>query len=165
MATMKNKNRWICLFILPQVLFAVLAYATQGATLITILNTVVFASAAGVCLAYSPAVWDAMTAARSMDRSDWLCMGVFVSWFSIVVARSWSIIWRVLGRPPWLLDSDLISYSLYMAIWAAIFHLAAPGGIDDRVPPQRWINIGIAVSIFLLVAIGSAYYFEAFGLD
>jgi hypothetical protein len=165
MGRMSKKVKLIWLFAVPQIVFAGIAFLTDAAFLITVLSATLFAAAVGVCFAYAPAVYDAMTAERELDRADWLSMGVFVGFFAIVLLRSWSILWRFLGKPEWLLNSDFVSYSLYMSLWAAIFHLAAPGAISDRVPARRWINIGIAVTIFILVAIASGYYFEAFALD
>lgn len=162
MAPMRKKVRLIWLFAVPQLLFVALNYATDGGALITVLSVTLFAAAVGVCFAYAPAVYDALVADRDLDRADWLSMGVFVSWAAIVLIRAWSIFWRFLGKPDALVNSDIIAYSLYMSLWAAVFHLAAPGAISDRVPARRWINIGIAVTVFLLFAIASGYYFEAF---
>ena len=158
----KKAGRVIGLCLVPQLLFLVMNYVTDGGALITVLRMTLFAAAFGVCIAYLPAVIDAFTADRDLDRADWLCMGVFVSWAAVIVISAWSVLWRVLGKPTWLLDSDVIAYSLYMSLWAAAFHLAAPGSVKDRVPPRRWINIGIAVTVVMLCAIFSAYYFNAF---
>lgn len=165
MARIVKKGRLLGLFIVPQLIFVGIAASTEASTLITVLSITVFASAVGVCLAYSPSVYDVLVADRDLDRADYMAIGVFMSWFSIVVLRVWSIWWRYLGKPDWLTNSDVVSYSLYMAIWAAIFHLAAPGAVSDRVPPRRWINIGIGVTIALLTAILGAYYFEALAID
>jgi hypothetical protein len=31
------------------------------------------------------------------------------------VNRAWSISWRYLGRPDWLLESDIVSYALWLS--------------------------------------------------
>lgn len=158
-------SRFFWLFIVPNIIFAVIALATNASSLILILNSALFAVAIGVCLAYGPPVGNILLSGRPFDRADWLGLGIFCSWFSIVVIRAWSISWRYLGKPEWLLESDIVTYALYLQLCAAVFHLAAPGAIGDRVPPRRWINIGIAVAVLIFAALGFGYMFDALAFD
>lgn len=157
--------RFFWLFIVPNIIFAVIAILTNASVLITVFNAALFAIAIGVCLAYGPPVAAILLSQRTMDRADWLGVSIFCSWFSIVVIRGWSIAWRWLGKPEWLLESDIVTYALYMQLCAAIFHLAAPGALGDRVPPRRWINIGIGVAVLIFAPLGLGYFFNAFAFD
>lgn len=47
---------------------------------------------------------------------------------------------------------------------AAIFHLAAPGALGERVTPRRWINIGISVAVLIFAALALGYFFDALAL-
>lgn len=154
-------RRFFWLFIVPNLVFAVVALLTNATAMISILNLALLAGAIGVCLAYGPSVLNTLTTGRAMDRADWLGVGIFCSWFSIVVIRAWSIVWRYLGKPEWLLESDIVSYALYLQLCAVVFHLAAPGAIGDRVPARRWINIGIFVAALIFVALVLGYMFDA----
>jgi hypothetical protein len=159
------KSRFFWLFIAPNILFGGIALATSATALISVLNAALFAVAIGVCMAYGPPVLDTLWSGRPMDRADWLGIGIFCSWFSIVVIRAWSIAWRYLGKPEWLLESDLVSYALYLQLCAAVFHLAAPGAIGNRVPTRRWINIGTAVAVLIFAALVLGYMFDALAVD
>ncbi|MDB5177500.1 MAG: hypothetical protein JWN75_1168 [Candidatus Saccharibacteria bacterium] len=158
-------TRLLYMFVLPNVLFAIVALATSASTLITVLNAALFAIAVGVCLAYGPPVVRILMTEDQMDTADWLGVGIFCSWASIVFIRAWSIVWRSMGKPEWLLESDIVTYALYLQLCAAIFHLAAPGGINSRVPTRRWIDIGITVSVTIFVVLGVGYFFKAFDLE
>jgi hypothetical protein len=74
-----------------------------------------------------------------------------------VVNRTWSISWRYLGGPDWLLESDIVSYALWLSACAAVFHLAAPGAIGEMVPPRRWINLGILVAVLMFMSLLLGY--------
>ena len=39
----------------------------------------------------------------------------------------------------------------------ALFHLLAPGALDEQVPPKRWFKIGAWVGIGVLLAITLTY--------
>lgn len=163
MAALKSRFFW--LFIVPNIVFAVIALSTNASTLISVFNAALFAVAIGVCLAYGPPVFDSVLGSRYLDRADWLGLGIFCSWFSIVVMRGWSIVWRAVGKPEWLLESDIVTYALYLQLFAAVFHLAAPGALGDRVPPRHWINIGIVVAVLIFTALGLGYFFDALAID
>ncbi len=105
------------------------------------------AMAIGVYIASWPSIAETLTSARPLDRADWLGLGIFCAWVGTFVNRFWSIVWYYLGQPEWLLESDTLGYALWLRMCAAVFHLAAPGAIDEQVPPRRWINIGILVSM------------------
>jgi hypothetical protein len=69
-----------------------------------------------------------------------------------------------MGWPDWLIESDIISYALWLSACAAIFHLAAPGAIGEMVP-RRWINIGILVAVLMFLSMLLGYAFDALALD
>jgi len=148
-----NKKRFTWLFILPNVLFALIAYFTDAAPLVVMLNFALVALWAGVCVAYLPPVLQIIVDLRPLDRADVLALGIFFSALSTVVIRTWSIVWRLLGQPRWLLETDIVSYALYTSVIAAVCHLAAPGGVNDRVPQRRWVNIGAWVAMLLFAGL------------
>jgi hypothetical protein len=112
MAFLKSRLFW--LFILPNIVFGIIAYLTPATGFIPVLNAALVALAIGVCLAYGPPVIAVLVGKRKMDRADWLGIGIFRSWSAVVVNRMWSIVWRYMGRPDWLLESDIVSYALWL---------------------------------------------------
>lgn len=156
--------RLFWLFIVPNIIFGIIALLTPATAFITVLNAALVALSIGVCLAYGPPVAAVLIGTRRMDRADWLGIGIFCSWFAVVVNRTWSIVWRYMGRPDWLLESDIVSYALWLSACAAVFHLAAPGAIGELVPPRRWINIGILVALLMFLSLLLGYVFDALAL-
>ena len=158
-------SRFFWLFIVPNAAFCLIATLTSTTAFISVLNSALVAMAIGVCIAYWPSIAAVLMGTRPLDRADWLGLGIFCAWFGTFVNRSWSIVWRYLGRPEWLLESDIVSYALWLGMCAAVFHLAAPGAIDEQVPPRRWINIGILVAVLMFLPLLLGYAFDALALD
>lgn len=147
-----NARLW-ALFVLPNAVFLLIAYATDASWLINILNSVVLALAAGVCVAYAPGIYGILFTKEPAARHDWLVLGIFIAWMSMIEMRAWSIAWRWLGKPWQLVDSDFTSYGLFSLVIAAVMHLAAPGGVGNRVPTVRWIKIGVWIAVAVFIAI------------
>ncbi len=61
--------------------------------------------------------------------------------------------WRAMGQPEWLANTDFTSYMLFVIGAGALFHLLAPGALDEDVPPKRWIKIGAWIGAGVLLAI------------
>jgi len=155
------KTRFVWLFVVPNVVFASVALLTNATDLIVVLNFALVALWVGVCVAYLPPVIIILMDDRPLDRADILALGIFCGGFSIVIIRTWSMIWRIMGKPEWLLESDIVSYALFTSVIAAVLHLAAPGGLNDRVPPRRWISIGISVAILVFAGLVLAFMMQA----
>lgn len=150
---------WVC-FVLPQIAFAVLALVTDATTLIPVLNMAMVALACGVCLAFAPAALRFFAGRGWMDQGDALSLGIFTTWFASALNGIWSITWRYLGKPEWLADTDLVSYFRYMLVCGAVLHLVAPGAIADRIPPAKWVRIGIRVAVVLFAAFLVVWWFD-----
>ena len=150
-----GRRFWIY-FVLPQVVFGVLAVLTDASDLIPILSVALVALSFGVCVAFLPAALTFFSGTGAMDRADALSIGIFATWFGSALSGSWGVAWRYAGEPLWLANNDFVSYFRYMAVCGAILHLAAPGAITDRIPPSRWVKIGaiVAVSIFGTFLVG-----------
>lgn len=145
------------LFIAPNIAFLAVALATEAFELISVLNIVVVALATNVCVAFAPNVVDAIFSKRAADKADYISIGIFSAWFSIILGACLSLVYRYLGEPRWLVDTDFTSYRNFMLACAAVFHLAAPGSIKDRVPPIRWVRIGSIVAAAVFVALVALY--------
>lgn len=155
-------RRVLTLFIVPNLLYALVALSTDAQLLITLLNGALLALAVGVCVAYYPVVWLVLKDEAENDTADWLGLGVFCSWAAIVYARIFSMIWRAWGGDgDWMLNSDLVTYQLFLSISAAVFHLGAPGAIGNRrVPTVRWVKTGIYAAAGAFGALVVGYTFD-----
>ena len=123
------------------VAWAGLALATDAPGLIAVLNGLLFAVGCGVCVAFFATMWEAMRAAR--PRADQILVaGIWWSWLAVVEQRVWSMVWRGLGTPLWLANSDLTTHFVSLALLAGLMHLAGPEAIDGRVPARHWVRIG-----------------------
>jgi hypothetical protein len=140
-------------FILPNLLFAAVAMSTDAGWLIGILNSLLISLAAGVCCAYGPAAIRILFTHDPIEDSDCLSLGIFISWGAIIELRAWSVVWRWMGMPAALTNTDFITYGLFMSATAAVLHLGAPGGVNGRIPTTRWIKIGILVAAVVLLTI------------
>lgn len=130
------------------------ALATDAAGLIEVLNGLLLAVACGVCIAFFTNMWEALRAER--PRSDQILVaGIWWSWLAIVEQRVWSMVWRGLGTPLWLANSDLTTHFVSVALLAGLMHLAGPEAIDGRVPARQWVRIGaiVAAGIALVVVL------------
>ncbi len=134
------------------VLWGLPALFVPAPTLIIVLNCLVFAIACGVITAYLPSVYRACTTERP-NQGDILVVGIWLAWISLIEARVWSIAWRALNRPEWLVDTDITTHIIAMALLAGVMHLAGPEAIEGRVPTKQWIRIGVLVASGALVAI------------
>lgn len=157
--------RLLLLFVVPNVIILALMILTPNVRLIGIFNALNLALSTWVVVAFSPVVFDVLLTNRHIDRADYLGMGIFLGWSSIIVLRTYSIVWRWLDQPLWLTDSDILNYGLFLQTCAAVLHLAAPDAIENRVPPRRWIKIGAVAGAVVLICLLMGYFFDAFALD
>ncbi len=131
------------------------ALVTDATPLIEVLNGLLLAVACGVCVAFFPTMWEALRARR--PRADQILVaGIWWSWLAVVEQRVWSIAWRGLGTPMWLVNSDVTTHFVSVALLAGLMHLAGPEAIDGRVPARQWVRIGVIASGGIAVVLGLA---------
>jgi hypothetical protein len=150
--TSRPAVRLLILFVLPNVFFLTLIAMIEADDLIKFANMLVVSLAAGVCIAYFPAVQDILVKrpGQKIDRTDLLALGIFCGWFSLVVRSLWAIYWRQIERPE-LADHPLVAYCIFLTAAGAVFHMLAPGTVASHVPTERWLALGAwgALGIFL----------------
>ena len=156
--------RFVALFLLPNLIFGTVAFNIGAEQLIRIFNSALLALSIGVCVAYHRPVLDILFDDQEMERSDWLALGIFMSWLGNTVLRMNSIAWRAMGRPDWFDNTHIGSYGLFMVLCAASFHLAAPGAIGTkRVPTERWVRIGALIALGVFASILAGYLLDWLG--
>lgn len=145
------------LVVAPLVAFGLMAYATEDRAFILALNIVQAAAASAVVVAFLPEIGRIIFGREPMRRDAWLVYGVWVSWCDVLYRTIESLVWRILGQPSWIINSDFTSAYLWFGIIAAISHIIRPGGLNDRVPAREWIRVGVIIGSAVLVALGVIY--------
>lgn len=158
-------RRVLLLFLLPHAIFAGLALPTAAPWLIAILNGSSLALSMGVCVAFLPAMFGIFFKPGALDRGDYLSFGIWLTWFAVIMQAIWSMIWRWRGMPLWMADTDFTSYFLFMRVCGAVFHLAAPGAIDNHIPPRRWIMIGILIALAVIAVMLAGWMLDVVAVD
>lgn len=148
------RHRLIWLLVAPLSAFLFVAAVTKAPGLIVFINAALFSASAGICCAYAYPTYLAFFGPRTyLDRADLLSIGIFFSWAAVFMTRGWSIAWRYLGKPDWLLESDILSFALATQLYAAGFHLAAPNVVRGEIPKPRWVRVGIFVAVVIFTAL------------
>ena len=153
------KPRFLGLFVGPNLGFILIGLVLSSETLIGLFNAALMALSIGVVIAYHKPTAEILFGDEIMDRADWLALGIFLSWSGGIVFRTHSIVWRALGRPNELENTIFLAYALFMMTFAAACHMAAKDALGrKRVPPERWVRIGIiaAMGVFVLILLGYA---------
>jgi hypothetical protein len=90
--------------------------------------------------------------ARNPDKFQMLTLGIVVSWGSVALSASWSVLWRLAGQPAWWVNSYANSFGLYLGLAAALLHITAPGAVDGRIPRKLMIRLGVIAAIVVSLA-------------
>lgn len=152
-------GRLLMFMLLPNMLFLFASIAIPPVVLIAIGNSLLAALSFGVCIAYSNIMLLIFFDDSDDFRiADYLSLGIFCSWAGLFARTSWSVIWRYSGQPESWTNSPFIAYFIFMSVCAAIFHLAAPGAVDDRIPTKYWVKIGALCAMGLLALIFSTWF-------
>jgi hypothetical protein len=156
--TLRPRLVWraLYLFVIPNILVILLNLITDPRPAIFVVGAINSSLAMGISVAFAPAIIRIFTEDRPLEKADWLAFGIWISWTSLAMRFVYSLIWRWQGTPSWMINTDLSVYISCMTTIGAISHLVAPGAIGDRIPPRRWIIIGLlaAAGVLCMIAIG-----------
>lgn len=86
-------------------------------------------------------------------RSDFLVVGIWISFLSHFLQCLYSIIYR-LSPSEWLLYSEVVSPIVLLSVVAAVLHVSAPGAVDGIVPRRNKIALGVSVGFAAVVVVG-----------
>ena len=138
--------------------FFTVAWLTDAPALIAVLNSIDISLSVAVCIAFLPSASDAIFTDRPADKAIFLTLGVFCGWEGNSLRSGWSMAWRALGMPEWFANTDITSYILFVIGAGALFHLLAPGALNEDVPAKRWIKIGAWIGAGVFLAIVLIYF-------
>lgn len=123
-----------------------------------ILNALVLCVSISVVITYSPA-WVQTLNKERLNGADALSLGIGGTWCAEIGQRLWSIIWRGLDQPEWMLTTSLLPLLLTLSFMGGVLHLTAPGAVDGIVPRRNWIILGVTLGaaafvIMIVVLVG-----------
>ncbi len=116
------------------------------------LHTLRISIGIAVIIAYSDVCLDAIRVSKP-DRVGQLALGIVTSWIGTVGSGLWSLLWRLGGKPPWMLESSFSGVWWWLMILGGILHITAPGAINGIVPRRNKIRLGVGVGAGVLATL------------
>lgn len=130
--------------------------------LILIENIVRVSIAVAVVITFTPAVYEVAVERQPMNRGSWIAYGVFWGWSSVAYAGIETLVWRLIGQPMWLVNSDLTSVGIFMACLGATAHIVRPGDLNDHLPRREMIRVGLLIGSAMAVGLTIVYLPEIY---
>jgi hypothetical protein len=143
------------------VFFTLLFLAFDRPAYFELVNASVVAISVGVVVGFSKGAWTvARTDPRCQTAGDVLVMGVFLVWIGLAFA--FVMLWGYrLTEDRWWIDAWPAALSRWIILLGGVFHLAAAGAIDGKVPPRAYVRAGVIVGL----AVAAALFLISFGWD
>lgn len=129
--------------------FWMVAFFVPSPTMIIGLSYIGLIVSIAVFIAYFPNVLLAIREGTSAAQQ--LLLGITLMSLTVIELRGWSTTVRIFGLEFYLKDSYFIPFVLYQVVWAQILHLI-PGAVNDELPGQRRIWVGIVIALAIFVA-------------
>lgn len=129
--------------------FWIVAFFVPSPTLIIGLSYIGLIVSVAVFYAYFPNVLNAIRYGTTAAQQ--LLLGITLMALTVIELRGWSTTVRIFGLEFYLKDSYFIPFVLYQVVWAQILHLI-PGAVQDELPGQRRIWVGVVIAVALFVA-------------
>ncbi|WP_430914063.1 hypothetical protein [Methylobacterium sp. sgz302541] len=102
-----------------------------------------------VLYVYGREAWKAVRKPKP-DRADFLIVGIWLSFLSLLFQTSYAILYRLADAPKWLLNAEIVPLIVMVSILGAICHVAAPADEEGQIPPRNRIAFGVMVGIAAL---------------
>jgi hypothetical protein len=139
-------------FVLLGAYFVATAYIpVPNSTIYEVLHTLRVSAGLAVWVAYCEAALQAVRMSRP-DHIRQLALGIVATQTGIVGAAIWGLLWRLGGKPDWMLESSMNGVWWWITILGSVLHITAPGAINGSIPTPNKIRLGIAIG----TAVGAA---------
>lgn len=154
MSMMTTLLRWRVAWSLAAVLaaFWVVQAVVPPKMLMQVLNALVLCVSISVVCTYAPA-WLQTLGKPRLSGPDALSLGIGGTWCAEIGQRIWSIVWRGLNQPDWMVSTPVLPLLLTLVFMGGVLHLTAPGAVDGVVPRRNWIILGITIGAAVFVAL------------
>jgi hypothetical protein len=115
--------------------------------------------AVAVIITYYPHWYSAFHAER-LGKVDQLALGVFVTWMAVFFHACYSLAWRALGNPDWMVQSDMMGIPYFIAMMGGTLHITAMRTEKGTVPMANVTMVMVAFITGILAGMAGAYYGE-----
>ncbi len=88
---------------------------------------------------------------RERMRSDFLILGIWLSFLSQFFQNVYAVLARLAGMPQWFINSEILGPTILMSVVAAALHLTIPGGADGIVPRRNRYSLGAGVAVAIML--------------
>ena len=89
---------------------------------------------------------------RTPTHAQQLVLGIVAVWVGGAGNAAWFGLWRLAGKPPWMLENAYINgFWVWMICVGGVLHLTAPRAIDGRIPRSNWVGVtSVLIASFVL---------------
>jgi len=140
---------WITSFCVA--LYWLLGLVTPPDVLVEIILGLLFGIALAIVATWTPAAWRSFR--RGASEGEWqLIIAVSLTWFAIAARVGWSIAWRWMGQPPWMVDHPLFGFILWVGMLSGMLYITAPGTTGGDMPRHNWAWLIAAITVGALTS-------------
>lgn len=138
-----HRSRIIWALVTLVVLTYLLSFFVDKATFLTVANAVRFSISLGVFVAYFPDsfLYSIINGGRP-PRYGYLIIGICGSWGGEAYLGGRAIIYRLLGRPEYMMDAFDLALTIVFSSSCAVLHMTSQVMQADAVPRREWIRLG-----------------------
>lgn len=144
------RARLLVLFVLLSAFYWIVSWLTPSSSNMEFEHIARTSISLAVVMAYASIFAGALMSSRP-DRVEQLSAGIVLSWVSTLLVSMWALLYRLGGRPAWMLDSDIYGYLIHLQVLGGILHITAPGAVGGGIPRRNWISLGVASGVTLFV--------------
>lgn len=127
-------------------LFWVPAQFVASGVMIEVANALLFGTSISAAVVWS---WTAVQAGRRgiANARELFILGLFLGQAVLAARGLWSLAFRNLGQPAWMLDSATFGFMSYLLAISSALYIFAPGVASGEVPPKNWVGLIVAAAI------------------
>lgn len=126
-------------------LYAALVVFVPSRFLVEVFNGVFLGVVGTVTVVFFPLFWRAIRV-REFDRVSQLTIGIILTWFSLILSRSVSVLIEATEESVRAQAAPVIAFAAYLAILGGILHITAPGMVETKMRyNKRLLFVGLAI--------------------
>lgn len=129
-----------------------IAYLVPAEVLGDVLRVIQIVSSLIVISAYAPWGLDGIRRGRP-DRGEQLALAITIGFAAIALNGLWFLVWRLSDRPPWMPDSFVNGFTLWLGAIACLLYISAASALKGTVPNRNTVLISAAFGAGVVVAV------------
>ncbi|WP_191970289.1 hypothetical protein, partial [Methylobacterium planeticum] len=133
--------------------YLLINFFVPNADMIIAVRCIACASHGVVLYVYGHDAWLAFRK-REPARSDYLILGIWLSFLSQILQSAFAILSRLSGMQSWFVNAEIWAPAILLSVTAAVLHTATPGALDGVVPRRNRIAMGVGLGFAILSVLG-----------